>query len=232
MKTFNDLIGQCKSIYPHTALLYETNPIVKDIEKLSLQDLRTVIQNYSGFSNFAIHCLLDAAIRTFEWKLLQKEVIRNIEEELGSSTDGVPHLAMMRYGYLKDLKIETDRIFYRPHTEQFFFELKSIFNQNNTAKLAGALCAFESTAIPEFHIMDAVIQKFLTKQEKTLNPESQTALYIQGHKQFELEHEQGLLDVCALYILTPEQQEDFQQGFESVVEALSCWWRSMHFSIT
>lgn len=226
--TFNNLIDECTSILHGTTLLVETNPLLKRAENFDKDTLKEVIINYSGFSNFAIHCLLDASIRVHKWSVLQDEVLDNIKEELGSETDNVPHLEMMRQGYKQELGIDTDDQQYEECTKALVLQLKKIFNNPNLAYLAGALIAFEGIAIPEFHIVDGIVDEYVKKSGIYINKDSLTRKYINGHKEFEIGHEQRLILAATAHI-KEDHYKDFKKGYYAVADCLSTWWTNMHF---
>lgn len=232
MKTFQDLIGECRNTMLGTNIIPAHNHIVQDLPNLTKKQLKKVIVNYSGFSNISIHCLLDSAVRLHEWKYMQKAAMDNIAEEMGSQTDNVPHLEIMRYGYRNELGIETDNVEYTSSTEYFFKELKRLLNNRNKAILTGALVAFEGIAIPEFHIVDPIVDAYLAHDNKIQDPEWETSRYIEGHKVFEIGHEQELINAAALYILTSEQQDDFSKGYKAMVKAFDEWWGHLYYEIT
>jgi hypothetical protein len=128
--------------------------------ELTAADLKWVIQEYSGFSNEAIHLLVSAYIRDYDWEGVKAEILHNIQEEFGSETKGVPHLEIMRKGYKKELDIETDGISYSFHTRHFLARMKELFAHVNHAYVAGAVLALEVTAVPEFDIMDILVQRY------------------------------------------------------------------------
>jgi hypothetical protein len=227
MQTFNDLVKECRNFMLETNIIPPHNVILRNLDELSKEELKTIIVNYTGFTNFSIHCLLDCAVRLHQWRYMQKAALDNITEELGRETDNVPHLELMRYGFRNELGIETENQEYMHCTHEFFDQLKYLLNARNKAALTGALCAFEGIAVPEFHILCPIVEKFIGRE---LDPEWESYRYIEGHKTFEIGHEQDLLNNAALYI-TQEHYADFKIGYQAMVVAFDAWWTNLYLGV-
>jgi len=213
----------------HLSLTLSGNPFCLD-EELSVQQLKRVIQQYSVFSNEAIHCLLDAMIRSYEWPIFYKEIEENIEEEKGKFTNGVPHLEMMRKGYLEELKIDTTEVFLGLSTHKFISSLRRIFRSNDLPFLCGAVVSFESVAIEEFHILEKIIKNYCSKREISYEDSTVTRSYVEGHKDFEIEHESHLIESASAYI-NEENYEKFREGVLTTTECISTWWKELYEEI-
>ncbi|MGD1842968.1 MAG: DUF3865 domain-containing protein [Thermonemataceae bacterium] len=214
------------------ALSLATNPITAQVEQLSNGQLAFIIIEYAGFSQQAIHFLLDAMIRTHDWPKLYEEIQENIEEEKGKETEGIPHLEMMRQGYKIDLGLDTDieDVVYSAVTYAFLKKMRRIFNHNDNAFLAGALLALEGTAIQEFHILDKMVKTYDERKGNGLVNAPNitlTNLYIDGHKDFEIEHEAHLFEAVKPYI-----QEDnvhkMVRGYLNVAITMNVWWEQLY----
>ncbi|MGV3598108.1 MAG: DUF3865 domain-containing protein [Bacteroidota bacterium] len=213
--------NNCKALYP------ETNPVVELLNGFDALQTEFVIKEYSAFSYAAIHMLLDAALRNHDWKLLQNEIIRNINEEKGEETKDIPHLEMMRQGYKNDLGIETDNYTPTGITISFLDKMKRIFKEIDNAFVAGALMAFEGSAIHEFVILDKIVTAYRHKKNlPAITKRDLTQLYIDGHKDFEIGHEQGLIDAVKPFI-TAKNAGNMVKGYIAVCAALSTWWEQL-----
>lgn len=207
------------------------NDIVKTIEAQNKNTLQFIIGNYAAFSQDAIHMLVDAMIRCHDWPLLFEEIQDNINEEKGSETKGIPHLEIMREGYRKDLGLEVDFQFFTPSliTKRFLQTMRVIFNNDDNAFVAGALMAFEGTAIEEFYIIDVIIKKYLEKNG--LNhveelPKSLTKYYIDGHKIFEIGHEAHLITSVKPYI-NKDNVDRMIRGYLTTTLTMNTWWKEI-----
>jgi hypothetical protein len=208
----------------------ETNVIREDADTIPPRALKFVIEQYSVFSREAIHMLLDAMLRNYDWPELYKEIQENINEEQGKFTKDVPHLEMMRRGYLHDLHIDTDNVSPCCATTTFIRKMKAIFNHNDNAYSAGALLAFEGHAIPEFHIIGAIIDSYNEQLEAGLKEDSLTKLYINGHKDFEIEHEAHLVKSIEPYI-NEKNMMKMCKGYLMVSLTMDTWWRQLSIEV-
>lgn len=218
------LKDEISEIFPELTLA--KNPVVLNIDQQNSIYLKNIIEQYSLFSAEAIHMLLDASLKSYKWPILCKELEENIEEEKGKFTDGIPHLEIMRIGYLKDLSIDTSTVEPNQATSYFLTNMIKIFNNNDLAYLAGALVAFEGIAIEEFYILDEIVKEYCRKNSITLDDSSITMLYINSHKEFEIDHEAHLIEAALTYIdLT--NIEEFKKGYRNVCKIMSDWWTKL-----
>ena len=138
----------------------------------------------------------------------------------------VPHLEMMRRGYLIDLGLDSDNYVPSPITQNFIDRMNQIFKHNDNAFSAGALLAFEGTAIKEFHILDEIIKRFCELDKRKLKEKSLTSLYIIGHKEFEIGHEEHLKIAIKSYI-NEENISKMVKGYINVCLAMNIWWEQL-----
>lgn len=190
--------------------------------------LRYQIEQYTCFSKEAIHMLLNARIICYPWESLAEEISENIEEELGKDTKGKPHLEMMKDGYLKCLNIDTDSVKAHGATREFLNKMHTIFKTPNLPYLAGALIAFEGVAIEEFHIMEQIITKYQSVRGKKL--EGEALEYIKGHQEFEIGHEQHLIDSIRPHI-NRDNSTEMARGFFDVSQTINNWWSELRLEI-
>jgi hypothetical protein len=209
-----------------TNLVPEGNPVVQNLDKFNKEQVGFTILEYAQFSNEAIHMLLDAMLRNHDWESLREELQENIDEEKGSETKYIPHLEMMRRGYLMDLGLDTDNHNCTLITQNFLNRMRKIFKHNDNAYSAGALLAFEGTAIKEFHILEDIVNKYCELDGRTLDPNSLTKLYIIGHKEFEIGHEEHLKQSIAPHI-NSENIGKMVKGYLKVCMTMSAWWEQM-----
>jgi hypothetical protein len=226
--SYDEAVESLKDLIEFSPLSVTSNPIIKNLDNIYNKDkgfFKTLILEYSAFSNQAIHMLLDARIRNHDWEELKKEIDHNIDEEKGEKTNNIPHLEIMRQGYRKDLNIETDNYNISLITVTFLEKMGRIFRSDDNAYAAGALLAFEGTAIPEFYILDKIVEYH---NDKTPVKNGLTKYYIDGHKYFEIGHEEGLRLSIKPYI-NSSNMENFIRGYASVVSCMSNWWNQLYF---
>lgn len=210
-------------------LQYKQNPIVQKLNTASPQYLLWVIKEYSQFSNESIHMLMDSRVRVHEWKKLAEEIDRNIEEEKGKETLGVPHLEIMRKGYRLSFDFDVNNYSASDHTRLLLKTVQKVFRTKNNALQAGAVLAFESLSIPEFYVLDSLVEK-CENYLRTPTRNEYTAEYIKGHKHFEIGHKEGLLQAIEPYI-SETQAEDFADGYLRISVAISNWWQDLSRSL-
>ncbi|SEI14836.1 DUF3865 domain-containing protein [Paraburkholderia hospita] len=213
------------------ALTERSNPVSARLNSWTREELGFLIKEYSGFSNAAIHMFLEARIRN-HWPSLTAEIVRNMEEEMGALCEGIPHLELMRDGYRMDLGLETDGLRYAAVTEDFIDRMNGLFRIRNNTVLAGALLAFEATAVDEFHVVDRMLRRYKALSGGQIAPDSLTGRYIAGHvapeaedleADPELAHYRGMVEAIRknvdLFAL-----DSLARGFVSICLELNRWW--------
>jgi hypothetical protein len=212
------------------ALNAKTNPILLSLPGWSAAELAFVICEYSVFTNAAIHMFLDARIRN-HWEALGKEIVRNVEEEMGALTRNVPHLELMRFGHRHDLGIETDSHEPSAVTKGFVERMNRAFRSDDNAYLAGCLLAFEATAVEEFRMVDKFLHAYKKRIGGELREGSLTDVYIRGHVTHddndpEADHYAGMRNAIGEYV-DARNQKRFIRGFYAVATNLNVWWEQL-----
>lgn len=221
---YKQTVKEFEARFADLGLELSTNPFVKSLYKSDEHSIIEFIGQYSQFSCAAIHMLFEARIRTYNWEKLRIELDRNIEEEEGLETGNIPHLEIMREGYLADFGIDTDRTELRLYTKKMIDNLFELFTSNNNALNAGALLAFESIAHDEFTILDAITKRHVEITGKQLH--KKTRDYIVGHLEFEIGHREGLRSAIEPYI-NKENMLEFSKGYALVLTHMSNWWHDV-----
>jgi hypothetical protein len=234
---FEKLVGKLHKenlrLFPHLDSRKNciVNQLQNEIKKFSKNDALNVLKQYSIFSNEAIHMLLDATIRNHNWKSLQNEIIHNIQEELGSMTLEIPHLELMRQGYREELLFDPDKVEPWSSTKAFLSTMKSIFRNDDNSFSAGALYSFEYNAILEFHIVEKIFL-FIVGDEY-IKSKSLLYYYIRGHKEFEINHSEEILNSMKDFFLhyDKEQFAKFEHGFFIVSSSINKWWLDLEYEL-
>lgn len=230
-KTYDEAVEKLKDTIQRSSLVPKLNPIVQHafiMHDENKKFFHHLIVEYSAFSNQALHMLLDARIRNHDWDGLKAEIDHNIDEEKGEKTENIPHLEIMRQGYKKELNVETDNQHISLTTQYFLERMTKIFRSDDNAFAAGALLAFEGSAIPEFYILDEIVRWHLAPEGARFPAETSglTKYYVDGHKYFEIGHEEGLRNAIKPYI-NESNMENFVKGYLSVVLAMHNWWNQL-----
>lgn len=207
------------------------NPIFGQMKELSRDDLLRVIREYSVFSNAALHMFLEARVRN-HWPALTKEIVRNMDEEMGQLTRGVPHLELMRHGYRVELGIETEDVVPSASTKDFIRRMNALFRVPDNEFLGGVLLAFEAVAVEEFRLVERLLRRYGELVHVGITADQLTGLYIAGHvvaegsagaADPELDHYKGMADAIASSVGNSDL-ERLRRGFLSVCLELSRWW--------
>ncbi|WP_020190434.1 DUF3865 domain-containing protein [Pseudomonas putida] len=213
------------------------NPVVTNLECMGVSDIEFILQEYSGFSNDSIHLFHDSLIR-LQWSEVKAEVERNLSEEMGILTNGIPHLELMRVGYKQDLGVETENIAYTQCTEMLLSKMRKIFRTSDNAYLCGALLALEATATDEFKGVEIILRTLKRKIDGGVIPsDSLTGEYILGHvsespdgSNPEDDHYAGMRDSIGKYI-NKDNSASFVRGFVATCTALNTWWESIAIQV-
>lgn len=226
---YDKVVALLRQFRDSTTLDLEKNPFQQDLI-FGARELKTLIINYAAFSQQAVHYLLEAMIRNYDWPILQKEIAHNLEEENGLHTKRIPHLEMMRRGYRQDLLIETDNPRLLGSTKVFLTRMQQIFQHDDNAYQAGALLALEGTAIHEFHVLHKIVTFYVKLKFDSTLKEGFTKDYIEGHKLFEISHEAGLIQAIKHYIVGSNVSV-FVKGYVAVCLAMHNWWEQMYYDL-
>lgn len=209
-----------------------TNPVVVNLPDWEEEDVKFLVKEYSGFSNESIHMFLDANIR-LRWKDVKEEIDRNVGEEMGVRTQGIPHLELMRHGYRDELGVETDGVEYSLPTVGFLNKMRDIFRSPDNAFACGALLAFEATATFEFKGVEKILRRLKALQGGEIAADSLTGIYIAGHVSDEGagtnpedDHYDGMRKSIGKRI-NRDNAEAFIRGFAAVCTALNVWWEEL-----
>jgi hypothetical protein len=213
-------------------LSQETSPVMASLDAWGADDLAFVLVEYSGWLNETIHMFLDARIRIY-WESVRKEIERNVGEEMGDLTGGVPHLELMRQGYFKDLGIETDNATHSAITQEFIKRMRQVFKSKDNAFEAGALLAFETVATEEFKVVNNMLRRRKALLGSEIGKNSLTDVYIAGHVIAEGEgvhpedlHYEGMRGSIEPHI-NSQNIHKFIKGFFSVCVNINMWWERL-----
>lgn len=234
LECVTSLVRTMREQFP--ALMQERNPVIANLESWTGPELGLIIKEYSGFSNAAIHMFLEARIRN-HWPALTREIIRNMDEEMGTLTGEVPHLELMRYGYRLELGIETDGQQYTAVTRDFIDQMNALFRDPDNTYLAGVLLAFETTAVDEFRVVERMLRRYKQIASGEIVPDSLTGIYIAGHvvpetsdaeHDPEMDHYRGMVEAVGAN-MADGNLRPLVQGFFSVCLKLNRWWEHLAF---
>ncbi len=228
----NVLLRAMREHFP--ALVQERNPVLQNMQHWAKEELGFIIQEYAGFSNAAIHMFLEARIRN-RWPNVTEEIVRNMDEEFGVLTRGIPHLELMRHGYRAELGLATDNVQRTALTEDFIRRMNQLFIHPDNAFLGGVLLAFEGVAVDEFRIVSRMLFRYKELVGGTIAPNSVVGVYIAGHvvpetvnpeNDPEMAHYRGMMEAIGSN-LAGKDLRPVARGFLSVCLELNRWWEQI-----
>lgn len=204
-------------------LRVETNPVT--VGKAGLNLVRVLVQ-YQMFTRSVAHLLglaQQAAVRQ-GWYGVGCELARNIGQELGSDSAGVPHHQWLAAALRQEFAIEVSAYTQSLATDRFIGALLAELGNENAHRAIGAAYALEDTAIPELRVVLSLV-RYLA-DGRTLAAET-TAFFDRHLNVWEPSHEENLR-VAALPLLgTSEAKSAFQAGFTAVAVAMEEWWAEL-----
>ncbi len=205
----------------------KTNPINKKIETLTKENISYIISQYSIFPKQIVTFLEIVRNHSKKMKLkkIEKELTRNLGEELGTQSHGISHYDILIKGLKEEFKLNVSNIEASNSTFQFLTSMKNILSKENFFYALGGIYATEMSANPELEIVLNIINK-LSQHENSMNlPEGRLKHFFRMHIEvWEPGHEEGLLEAMKDEITNEEEYNQFVKGFENVLDTMDNWW--------
>src|SRR3989344_6222500 len=219
--------------------LTEKNPALVNIERQSLSAAEEqgtwIVRQYCSLVRMIIE-YLGLGMSLIQIHRVQTELARNIGEEQGSRTGGVPHRELLA----KILRDELNMECFSPWSQatlRFHLALLGQFQTQakNPVHIAGMIYALEASACPELLVVARIINSFAgyqvvnldTVQDFNRSREIKTLEdFIAVHViDFELGHKLGLCQTLDRFAST--DWEAFELGFEFVLDTMAEWWEAL-----
>ncbi|OGE77827.1 MAG: hypothetical protein A2751_02145 [Candidatus Doudnabacteria bacterium RIFCSPHIGHO2_01_FULL_46_14] len=219
--------------------LTEKNPALVNIERQSLSAAEEqgtwIVRQYCSLVRMIIE-YLGLGMSLIPIHRVQTELARNIGEEQGSRTGGVPHRELLA----KILRDELNMECFSPWSQatlRFHLALLGQFQTQakNPVHIAGMIYALEASACPELLVVARIINSFAgyqvvnldTVQDFNRSREIKTLEdFIAVHViDFELGHKLGLCQTLDRFAST--DWEAFELGFEFVLDTMAEWWEAL-----
>jgi len=215
------------------AFLTTENPVLKNFlfSDFGKKEGVWVIQQYFSLVRMIVD-YLGLALRSIPYDEVKRELRRNIAEEQGSRTHGVPHRDLFARLLKEEMRIEA----FAPMSEatlEFHINLLNHFRCDRPGYTAGMIYALEASAAPEFLVV-ARILNYCAKRE---------VVHIDGLRErqvseircledfvvmhvvdFEKGHEAGLRKAVTKFNPDPE---NFEEGFFWVIKCMERWWNAL-----
>ncbi len=180
-----------------------------------------------------------------------KELARNVGQESGLGTAGIPHVEILKLGLSRDLGINASAVEGNEATEAFIAALREGMSRNASFALGQAF-ALEASAVPELSQVvgpainayarfvgrpepiaaealreDGIypLPKLRSKAQARAMPMSDWfALHV---KDFEVGHRDLLRVHAKMFLQRNGDVEEFQSGFNNVLDLMDTWWLAL-----
>ena len=209
----------------------KTNPVSINMAIISRDQLQYILGQYAVFSRKIVSFLVDAFyVMKYEgWDNVTSELQQNISEEFGEDgkDSSEPHYVLLRKGFEKSLDLDLSSLSVYPATQKFITSTHNTIANNNSAYVAGAVYALESTATPEL-IMTFEFTNELFRRHNIKTPTEVRKFFGSHINEIEIEHEARLKDACSTYINDVEKCIQFEKGFNSILQIMDDWWQGMY----
>jgi len=205
------------------------NPLSINLPNISTNQLAYQLGQYVLFPRHIVLFLSAAQekAKNAGWADVVSELERNIDQELGSETDGKPHYDLLIEGVNERLGIDLRRVKPSGATIQFTDNMLRATRSDDVSYVLGGTYATECSAVPELRIVvRAVKELFKRKESGELGP-LLTVFFRKHLGDWEPSHEGLLREHLADYI-TPNQYTPFEQGFRQVMSTMDTWWNGIY----
>lgn len=216
--------------------LTSENPVITALKSRHLNHTQgvEVLQQYFYLVSTITQFLTVAMVR-IPWTEVKEELRRNLNEELGSGTNGISHQELLETLLGKELGIEV-RVPWNEVTKNFISSLLLEFHKRPSNYAAGMIYALEATACPELLVVAEIInltaQKQVVDLAKLKDPSGQKLNkvetlqgFLAAHTlEFEVGHESGLRTALE-YVVNDWDQ--FEYGFYRVLNLMQIWWEGL-----
>jgi len=213
------------------------NPIYRDLENLSDEEMVNFLFQYSLFPKHIITFLVHGTytLGYYSWIDVAAELRHNINEELGSgygkiSKAKLPHYAIFRKAIYEELQIDLNEAQPEECTASFIKNMTTVMDKSNPAFVTGASYALEATAIPELTMVYEITHELFLRLKKRM-PKLLIDFFQFHIDEIEIEHRDRLIEEANKYLKTEQEIKDFEVGFRDVMQIMDVWWKGMYSEI-
>ncbi len=228
----------------YIAISKKKNPVSIHLDTATPEQLIYVLGQYSLFPKNIVSFLRtsQSIMGQYEWKHVQEELERNIGEEEGSQTEGIPHYDMLvkgiseelgadlGYAPITDLEMELRSL--RPSLSMatFIQRVPEIVGIADPAYALGATYALESSAVPELVIVRNTLEQAINQLTGfPMARDGYLGKFFGAHLRiWEPGHEAGLRKTSEEYIQTPQERKTFEQGFREIMKTMDTMWIGLY----
>lgn len=233
----------------HPSLNLQTNPVL--VAELCPTHTAEVLKQYCFLPAYIVNFLAKGfgRLKREGWRNTAKELMRNIQEETGSRTEGQVHYDILVRAIENELGLRVAGAVPCAATLNFLEQVRIALHNRESAFAAGVLYALEDSAVPELTIVATTINRS-TLGEPVIDLKSMTAPEASRRIKSKVVREYSLQDFFTLHILDfekghqsrlkaaiqadlakvklPEpQMEQIQLGFEHTLYLMDAWWTSL-----
>ena len=224
MTAFHSLTERLRvSLGEHVAVHTHLNPVLQNLSIFDAVQLTSILQQYSILPGALVVFL--AAVRdraaSAGWEIAAQELDKNLAEEMGSKTEGVPHADLLAEGLELCLNVPIKTAI--PSTATVAFRERLVgMTEQPIAYLFGAAYAIEATAVPELTIITQLLDLLL----EGAMPDRLRYFFEMHLNEWEPEHEAQLQQAIAAH-LTSDQFNAFEIGFCAMLTTMDSWWSGL-----
>jgi hypothetical protein len=227
----------------HPSMSLKTNPVLRKVAESSNKQIEKVLVQYCFLPAEIVNLLSMARQRLLFWADIEFELTRNINEELGSRTNGISHYEILQRVLHKELGLDILNAKETPCTSRFLNAIKKLLACSVNSCVAGAVYGLESAAVPELIIVAELINHYalVVGHLKPLIRLPAERLYIKSEAgytlntffsmhllDFEVGHKNGLaMAIRKQYAKAELDLYQFKSGFEFVLNQMDQWWEEL-----
>ncbi|MDO8625861.1 MAG: DUF3865 domain-containing protein [Candidatus Magasanikbacteria bacterium] len=204
-------------------LKLKTNPVASGKAVVNLEH---ALVQYQTFTRHVAHLLglaRQGAVRQ-GWDGVARELARNIGQELGSDSEGVPHHQLLATALRREFLFDVHAHTQSAATDRFIRRLLAELGNKNAYRAVGAAYALEDTAVPELEVVLSLVRYLAAGRPLA----AETKAFFDHHlKVWEPSHEKELRLAAAPLLGAPSAKNDFQAGFMAVMAAMEEWWSAL-----
>ena len=235
----------------HRSLQFETNPVGMKLKAGGdTAWARAVLGQYSFLPRRIVE-LLGLAVRGMVggWPEVEKELKRNIGEELGKETAGISHFNILKRCFKEELRLDVDTVPLGEGTSSFLCQVSEALRKDSRAHIAGVVCALEDSAILELEVVAKIINSYAELAGHRSLPIQLAALrnksrlpqirqrdagnlsledfFVLHLLVFEQLHSSELYKTVAPYILSESDFNDLVTAYEWTLGQMDLWWTAL-----
>ncbi len=206
------------------------NPLLK-MKGVNPATLSYGLVQYAWFPRVIVTMLMairDLA-RQYGWEAVAQELTRNLGEELGTETYGVPHNVLFTRILEEECGLDSP-MEKSASTSKFISGMFHQLLSGDRIHALGTVYALETTACPELLVVVKMITH-LRKQKGHKNPGAfspNTQNFFDMHINiWEPGHSEGLRLASEPLLTSDDARTSFEHGFKAVLDIMETWWEEL-----